>query len=76
MKSIGADVAFNYKEENTLEILKREGGVDMCASSCSLNPLVLTLRYSYWDNVGGETLDAALDAAKVNGRFIVRVFLP
>lgn len=29
---------------------------------------------SYWDNVGGETLDAALVAAKVNARFIVRFF--
>lgn len=53
MKSIGADVAFNYKTENTLEILKREGGIDI-----------------YWDNVGGETLDAALAAAHVDARFI------
>ncbi|TEB27710.1 NAD(P)-binding protein, partial [Coprinellus micaceus] len=53
MKSIGADVVFNYKEEDTLEILKREGGIDI-----------------YWDNVGGEVLDAAFEAAKVNARFI------
>lgn len=29
MKSIGADVAFNYKTENTAEVLKREGPIDM-----------------------------------------------
>ena len=27
---------------------------------------------SFWDNVGGETLEAALEAAKVGARFIVR----
>jgi NADPH-dependent curcumin reductase CurA len=37
MKSIGADVVFNYKEEDTLEILKREGGIDMYVRPCSLN---------------------------------------
>ncbi|KAF7292632.1 NAD(P)-binding protein [Mycena indigotica] len=29
----------------------------------------------YWDNVGGEILDAAIDAAAVNARFIVRVLV-
>ena len=27
-------------------------------------------RPSYWDNVGGETLEATLDAASMNARFI------
>ncbi|KAJ3548111.1 hypothetical protein NMY22_g1396 [Coprinellus aureogranulatus] len=53
MKSIGADVAFNYKTTSPLEFLEKEGGIDI-----------------YWDNVGGETLDAALEAAHVNARFI------
>lgn len=53
IKSLGADVAFNYKTTNTLEVLEKEGGIDI-----------------YWDNVGGETLDAALEAAHVNARFI------
>ncbi|PPR08272.1 hypothetical protein CVT24_001112 [Panaeolus cyanescens] len=53
MKEIGADVAFNYKTTNTLEVLEREGGIDI-----------------YWDNVGGETLEAALEAAKNGARFI------
>ncbi|KAF9464077.1 alcohol dehydrogenase [Collybia nuda] len=54
MKDIGVDVAFNYKTENTAEILAKEGPVDV-----------------YWDNVGGPTLDAALEAAAVNARFIM-----
>ncbi|PPR06845.1 hypothetical protein CVT24_011318 [Panaeolus cyanescens] len=54
LKEIGTDIAFNYKTTNTLEVLKREGGIDL-----------------YWDNVGGETLEAALEAAKLNGRFII-----
>ena len=29
----------------------------------------------YWDNVGGETLDAALANAKKGARFIVRIIL-
>ncbi|KAG6839784.1 hypothetical protein C0991_011699 [Blastosporella zonata] len=53
MKSIGADVAFNYKKTKTADVLSKEGPIDV-----------------YWDNVGGETLDAALDAASVGARFI------
>lgn len=29
MKSLGADVAFNYKKENVYEVLKKEGPVDV-----------------------------------------------
>lgn len=29
MKSIGADVAFNYKTQSTKEILNKEGPIDM-----------------------------------------------
>ncbi|KAH8818706.1 alcohol dehydrogenase [Flagelloscypha sp. PMI_526] len=29
LKEIGAEVAFNYKTENTLEVLQREGGIDV-----------------------------------------------
>ncbi|KAF9479962.1 NAD(P)-binding protein [Pholiota conissans] len=53
MKEIGADVAFNYKTTNTVEVLEKEGPIDI-----------------YWDNVGGATLDAALDAANDGARFI------
>lgn len=30
MKSIGADVAFNYKTQKTLDVLKKEGPINMC----------------------------------------------
>ncbi|KAF8965858.1 hypothetical protein BDZ97DRAFT_2074402 [Flammula alnicola] len=53
MKEIGADVAFNYKTTSTVEVLEKEGPIDI-----------------YWDNVGGEILEAALDAANINARFI------
>ncbi|KAH7913966.1 alcohol dehydrogenase [Hygrophoropsis aurantiaca] len=54
MKSIGVDVAFNYKTTSTVEVLKENGPLNV-----------------YWDNVGGATLDAALDAAVPAGaRFI------
>ncbi|KAL1694272.1 hypothetical protein GGG16DRAFT_47669 [Schizophyllum commune] len=53
MKEIGVDVPFNYKTENTAEILKREGPINV-----------------YWDNVGGETLEAAMDNAAVGARII------
>ena len=54
MKEIGVDVPFNYKTENTAEILKREGPINV-----------------YWDNVGGETLEAAMDNAADGARIIV-----
>ncbi|KAF8909589.1 alcohol dehydrogenase [Mucidula mucida] len=54
MKDVGADVAFNYKTTDTLEVLKKEGPLDV-----------------YWDNVGGSTLDAALESMKDFGRIIV-----
>ncbi|EPS92449.1 hypothetical protein FOMPIDRAFT_1056866 [Fomitopsis schrenkii] len=53
VRSLGADVVFNYKTENTRAVLEREGGIDV-----------------YWDNVGGESLEAALDAAHRYARFI------
>ncbi|TDL15197.1 NAD-P-binding protein [Rickenella mellea] len=53
MKSIGADVAFNYKNKSTHEILEKNGPINI-----------------YWDNVGGQALDAAIDAAAPFARFI------
>ncbi|KZT65252.1 alcohol dehydrogenase [Daedalea quercina L-15889] len=53
VKSLGADLVFNYKKEDAKTVLEREGGIDI-----------------YWDNVGGQTLEAALDAAHVHARFI------
>ncbi|KAL6298349.1 alcohol dehydrogenase [Sparassis latifolia] len=54
IRSIGADVAFNYKKESTLEVLRKEGPINV-----------------FWDNVGGETLEAAIDTAAVGARFLM-----
>ncbi|KAG8714650.1 hypothetical protein FRC11_007657 [Ceratobasidium sp. 423] len=54
LKSIGADVAFNYKKDNIANVLAKEGPIDI-----------------YWDNVGGSTLEAALDACKTGARVVV-----
>ncbi|KAF8881860.1 alcohol dehydrogenase [Infundibulicybe gibba] len=53
MKSLGTDVAFNYKTTDTRAVLNKEGPLNV-----------------YWDNVGGESLEAAMDAAAIGARFI------
>ena len=53
LKSIGVDVAFNYKKEQVSDVLAKEGPIDI-----------------YWDNVGGESLDAALEACNDHARII------
>lgn len=35
VRSLGADVVFNYKTEDTRAVLEREGGIDMCVSTPS-----------------------------------------
>ena len=73
VKSLGADVVFNYKKEDTKAVLEREGGSDMQADRMYA-PRYVMLRAmirSYWDNVGGQVLEAALDAAHRYARFIV-----
>ena len=52
---LGFDGSFNYKQEKTKEALSR------------LAPQGLNI---YFDNVGGEHLEAALDAMNVSGRLI------
>ncbi|KAI0725228.1 NAD-P-binding protein [Fomitopsis betulina] len=72
VKSLGADVVFNYKKEDTKAVLEREGGSDMQADRMYV-PRYVMLRAmirSYWDNVGGQVLEAALDAAHRYARFI------
>lgn len=32
LKSLGADVAFNYKTEDTYEVLKKEGPINVCVA--------------------------------------------
>ncbi|CAL1711894.1 unnamed protein product [Somion occarium] len=53
LRSIGVDVAFNYKTTKTAEVLAKEGPIEI-----------------YWDNVGGESLEAALEYANKNARFL------
>ncbi|KAJ2784806.1 hypothetical protein GGI15_002133 [Coemansia interrupta] len=56
VKSLGADVVFNYKTCGSLQKAIKEAapeGVDI-----------------YFDNVGGEFLDAALDNMRMNGRIV------
>jgi NADPH-dependent curcumin reductase CurA len=53
---LGFDGGFNYKEEKTADALKR------------LAPDGIDI---YFDNVGGETLEAAIAAMKVFGRIII-----
>ena len=55
VKSLGFDAVFNYKEERPLEALRR------------LAPQGIDL---YWDNVGGEILEAALEVMNTHGRII------
>ncbi|KAJ7739941.1 hypothetical protein B0H14DRAFT_2407647 [Mycena olivaceomarginata] len=54
VKEIGADVAFNYKTTDVREVLAKEGPIDMC----------------FQDNVGGDTLDTAMEFAAKHFRFI------
>ncbi|KIJ29059.1 hypothetical protein M422DRAFT_784418 [Sphaerobolus stellatus SS14] len=55
IKSLGADVVFNYKKKDTLEALKELGhGIDI-----------------YWDHVGGKMLEDALSAMNDFGRIVV-----
>jgi len=56
IKTIGFDGGFNYKEEKPADALKR------------LAPDGIDI---YYENVGGEQLEAALDAANKWGRFII-----
>lgn len=56
LKDLGFDAGFNYKKETPHEALKR------------LAPEGLDI---YYENVGGEHLEAALDAMKNHGRVVV-----
>jgi NADPH-dependent curcumin reductase CurA len=51
LRELGFDVAFDYRETETREVLRE--GVDV-----------------YFDNVGGQTLEAALGGLRVGGRVV------
>ncbi|KAH9918933.1 NAD(P)-binding protein [Epithele typhae] len=54
VKSLGADVVFNYKDTPTAQVLEKEGPVDV-----------------FWDNVGGEVLEAAVENAAQQARIMI-----
>ncbi|KAJ6627985.1 hypothetical protein B0H10DRAFT_2281963 [Mycena sp. CBHHK59/15] len=54
MRSLGADVPFNYKTTPVAAALKEHGPLDI-----------------FWDNVGGETVEAALEYSRSRVRFIM-----
>jgi NADPH-dependent curcumin reductase CurA len=56
LKEIGFDAAFNYKTENIAEALAK-----YCPKGVDI----------YFDNVGGETLEAVINAANTHARFIM-----
>lgn len=55
LKTIGFDDVFNYKSEPVGQALDR-----LCPKGIDM----------YWDNVGGETLDAALERMNTYGRIV------
>ncbi|KAJ7693401.1 hypothetical protein B0H17DRAFT_1199913 [Mycena rosella] len=54
MRSLGADVAFNYKTTPIAAALKEHGPLDI-----------------YWDNVGGEAVEIAIEYLRLHGRVIL-----
>ncbi|KAG6860416.1 hypothetical protein C0995_011410 [Termitomyces sp. Mi166 len=54
VRSLGADVVFNYKRESYDSVLQQHGPIHV-----------------FWDNVGGEALDAALEALVPMSRAII-----
>ncbi|KDQ23503.1 hypothetical protein PLEOSDRAFT_1109146 [Pleurotus ostreatus PC15] len=82
LSSLGADVTYNYRTTSAREVLEKEGPIDMCVRAIIIIIIIirdmimhiLTRRdarlHRYWDNVGGETLEAALDNASTGARFL------
>ena len=70
-KEAGADIAFNYKNVSTEEVLKKEGPLNVSVILTFRRYLGSLYHLRYWDNVGGPTLDAALGATATHARVIV-----
>lgn len=73
VRSLGADITFNYKTTSTKEVLAKEGPVNVYVTNAHgrLLKLKRSTPSSYWDNVGGESLEAALEYAAQKAQFIV-----
>ncbi|KAJ7790778.1 hypothetical protein B0H14DRAFT_2396215, partial [Mycena olivaceomarginata] len=56
MRTLGADVAFNYQSTDVAGALKKHGPLDI-----------------YWDNVGGTSVEAAIEHARAKAWFIVHL---
>ncbi|KAJ7752416.1 hypothetical protein DFH07DRAFT_825215 [Mycena maculata] len=54
MRSLGADVAFNYRTTPVADVLKKHGPLDL-----------------YWDNVGGEVVELAIEYSRLHARLIM-----
>ncbi|KAH9481061.1 Zinc-type alcohol dehydrogenase-like protein PB24D3.08c [Psilocybe cubensis] len=54
MRSLGADLPFNYKKVSYAEFLKKHGPIN-----------------KFWDNVGAEALDAALESITSYGKMAI-----
>lgn len=61
LEELGFDAAFNHKEESAKHALSK---------LCPDGPRCLLILDVYWDNVGGETLDAALANCNAFARIV------
>lgn len=75
MKECGADVAFNYKTTGIRDVLSQHGPINLYASYFVLirQTFKRGVVISYWDHVGGDSLDAALEASDRFAHFVVRL---
>ncbi|KAF9474418.1 hypothetical protein BDN70DRAFT_898977 [Pholiota conissans] len=53
-----------------LKVIGSAGSGEKVQSTCLRSAIIWTSQHRYWDNVGGATLDAALEAASKGARFI------
>ena len=76
LKTLGADVTFNYKEQDVASILAEHGPIDMYVLNIEVlmgYPYSSDIINRYWDNTAGPTADAALCNMSMFGLIIVSV---
>jgi hypothetical protein len=75
MKSIGADVVFNYKTENPATVLAEHKPIDLYVTRLVVSYHICfynSLYHRYWDMTAGSILDAAVANMEDYGLIIVR----
>lgn len=72
MRSLGADVAFNYRSTDVAEALKKHGPL-VSSSAVLYSSFLQSPQDIYWDNVGGASVEAAIEHAHAKARFIVHL---